>query len=186
MRKIASCILFLLFSVAAFAHCDGLDGPVVKAARAALAAKNANLVLIWVQPSHETELREAFQSALKAAGSTSEEAANHKFFETAVRLHRAGEGAEFDGLKPAGNIPAPLVAADRALELRSPDMLLEQINADHREKVRQQFQKVVSVADYRPDDVSAGREYVHQYVVLLHLVEHLTQEAAPASAHDHQ
>lgn len=30
-----------------FAHCDGMDGPVVKAAQKALETKDANLVLIW-------------------------------------------------------------------------------------------------------------------------------------------
>ena len=34
---------------AAQAHCDGLDGPVVKAAQKALAEGNVNHVLIWVQ-----------------------------------------------------------------------------------------------------------------------------------------
>jgi hypothetical protein len=43
------------------AHCDGLDGPVVKAAQAALASGNVNLVLIWVRASDEVEIRRAFE-----------------------------------------------------------------------------------------------------------------------------
>jgi hypothetical protein len=31
-----------------FAHCDGMDGPVIKAAQKALETGNINLVLIWV------------------------------------------------------------------------------------------------------------------------------------------
>ena len=39
------------------------------------------------------------------------------FFETLVRLHRAGEGAPYTGLKPAGRDLGPAIpAADRALE----------------------------------------------------------------------
>lgn len=48
----------------ALAHCDGLDGPVVQAAQKALATNNVNLILAWVQPGDETELRSAFQQTL--------------------------------------------------------------------------------------------------------------------------
>ena len=40
---------FALMPARALAHCDGLDGPVVKAAQRALETRNAALVLIWVQ-----------------------------------------------------------------------------------------------------------------------------------------
>ena len=42
----------------AFAHCDGLDGPVVKAAQRALETRNPALVLIWVQEKDEREISE--------------------------------------------------------------------------------------------------------------------------------
>jgi hypothetical protein len=48
-------VLAMLYAAAFFAphtahaHCDGLDGPVVKAAQKALIESNINLVLIWVQ-----------------------------------------------------------------------------------------------------------------------------------------
>jgi len=39
------------------------------------------------------------------------------FFETLVRMHRAGEGAPYTGLKPAGRDLGPAIpAADKALE----------------------------------------------------------------------
>lgn len=42
--------------------------------------------------------------------------ADMHFFETLVRLHRAGEGAGFTGLKPAGRDLGPAIpAADKAL-----------------------------------------------------------------------
>ena len=43
---------------AAKAHCDGLDGPVVSAARVALKENNVNLVLIWVQKDDDEVIRE--------------------------------------------------------------------------------------------------------------------------------
>jgi hypothetical protein len=47
-----------------FAHCDGMDGPVVKAAQKALETGNVNLVLIWVQKKDEDEIKKAFQKTL--------------------------------------------------------------------------------------------------------------------------
>lgn len=50
-------VLVLLIALAAplgaLAHCDSLDGPVVKAAQEALRTRNASLVLIWVQSKDE-------------------------------------------------------------------------------------------------------------------------------------
>ncbi len=48
----------------ALAHCDTLDGPVVKDARVALDAKDVTPVLKWVSHEEEGEIREAFQHAL--------------------------------------------------------------------------------------------------------------------------
>ena len=48
----------------ALAHCDGLDGPVVKAAQKALDTRNPALILIWVQEKDEPEIRAAFEHTL--------------------------------------------------------------------------------------------------------------------------
>lgn len=45
------------------AHCDSLDGPVVKAAQRALAETNVNHVLIWVQKDDEAEVKRGFVKA---------------------------------------------------------------------------------------------------------------------------
>ena len=50
------------------AHCDSVNGPVVKAAQAALAAGNVDLVLVWVQPGDEKEIREAFARTHRVPG----------------------------------------------------------------------------------------------------------------------
>lgn len=50
---------------AAYAHCDTMDGPVVKAAQKALATGNVKLVLLWVRPEDEPEIRSAFDKTLQ-------------------------------------------------------------------------------------------------------------------------
>jgi len=46
------------------------------------------------------------------------------FFEMLVRVHRAGEGAPYTGLKPAGLDRGAVEAADKALENNSSDRAL--------------------------------------------------------------
>lgn len=46
------------------AHCDGLDGPVVKAAQRALQTGNVDQVLIWVRPQDEDEIKKAFDETI--------------------------------------------------------------------------------------------------------------------------
>ena len=52
--------LALLAPKSALAHCDGMDGPVVKAAQQALATGNVNLALAWIQSKDEPEIQAAF------------------------------------------------------------------------------------------------------------------------------
>src|ERR1041384_6920551 len=101
------------------AHCDSLDGPVVKAAQRALAESDINLALIWVQKEDEREIKRAFEKtlAVRKLGPEAKELADLYFFETLVRVHRAGEGAPYTGLKPAGRDLGPAIpAGDKALE----------------------------------------------------------------------
>ena len=125
----------MAWSVPAQAHCDTLDGPVVSAARKALESGNVNLALVWVQKSDEAEIRRAFQSAsnVRRAGGEARSMADSYFFETLVRIHRAGEGAPFTGLKPAGTVEPPVAAADKAIETGRLQPLAKLI-ADRNEK----------------------------------------------------
>lgn len=84
---IAAVVVFtiMLFSSGrVFAHCDGMDGPVVKAAQKALETDNVNLVLIWVQKADEVEIRKAFEQTLKVRKLSPEakQMADMYFFET--------------------------------------------------------------------------------------------------------
>ena len=100
-------------------HCDSLDGPVVRAAQRALEADNPALVLPFVPKSGEQEVLEAFRKVVQVRQTnvTCREVADRYFFETVVRIHRAGEGAPFTGLKPAGLDVGPVIPlAEKAIE----------------------------------------------------------------------
>jgi hypothetical protein len=105
------------------AHCDTLDGPVVEAARRALDSGQLSPVLAWVRADDKDEIRGAFAQAraVRKLGPEARALADTHFFETLVRIHRAGEGAPFTGLKPAGaKLPPAIVAADAAIAKGSP------------------------------------------------------------------
>ena len=91
----------------------------VKAAQKALEMGNVNLVLIWVQKTDGNEIEKAFQKtlAVRKLNRQAKELGDTYFFETLVRIHRAGEGAPYTGLKPAGRDLGPAIpTADKALE----------------------------------------------------------------------
>ena len=171
----------------ASAHCDGLDGPVVKAATKALRTGNVNLVLIWVQEKDEAEVRTAFQHALsvRKQGREAQALADRYFFETLVRIHRAGEGAAYTGLKPPGRDLGPAIpAADRALESGAVRPLQDLLTDAVQRGLKQHFETLASLSGYDPDDVTAGRRYVQAYVEYIHYVERLYEAtAAPAEGH---
>ena len=170
-----------------FAHCDGLDGPVVKAAQKALETGNVNLVLIWVQKKDEGEVKKAFQKtiAVRKLNPQAKELADMYFFETLVRVHRAGEGAPYTGLQPAGRDLGPAIpAADKALENGKVEPLLKLLTETMQTGVREQFKQVMAKKKFANDDVSVGQEYVKGYVEFVHYVERLYEAAKnPAEGH---
>ena len=160
----------------ALAHCDGLDGPVVKAAARALETRNLALVLIWVQEKDESEIRRAFEQVLsvRALSPQARELADRFFFETLVRVHRAGEGASFTGLKPAGRDLGPAIpAADEAVRVGSVEPVRRLLTDAIRERLREPFGEVIATKTFQSDDIAAGRAYVKAYVEFIHFVERL-------------
>ena len=168
-------------------HCDTLDGPVVRLARRALETRNVNLVLPWVREGDEREIREAFSHAVEVRG-LGEEArslADRHFLETLVRVHRAGEGATFTGLKPAGqDLGLAVPAADKALEDGSIEKVVKLLTDAVRAGLHQQFHRAWERKAFAADDVPAGRRYVEAYVPYVHYVERLW-DAATAVEHGH-
>lgn len=171
----------------ATAHCDGLDGPVVRVARDALDAGDVDLVLPWVPEDGEPEVRRAFDHALsvRTLGPEARRLADTFFFETLVRVHRASEGAPYTGLKPAGRDLGPAIpAADQALESGSTDAVEDLLADAVRSGLRQHFHDAASRKAFDPHDVAAGRRYVRAYVAYIHYVEGLW-EAATGAAEGH-
>lgn len=168
-------------------HCDTMDGLVVTLARRALETGNVNLVLLWVREQDEAEIRESFKHALavRKLGAEAKDLADRHFFETLVRVHRAGEGAPYTGLKPAGRDLGPAVpAGDRALEDGSIDKVHKVLNDAIRAGLHEHFHRAMERKGFDANDVKAGRRYVEAYVPYIHYVEALWQ-AASGAAHGH-
>lgn len=167
-----------------FAHCDGMDGPVIKAAQKALETGNVNLVLIWVLKNDEAQIKQAFQKtlAVRKLNPQAKELADMYFFETLVRVHRAGEGEPYTGLKPSGRDLDPAIpAADRAIESGKLEPLLKILTETVQTEVREKFKVVAAKKKFKPDDVDAGREYVEVYVPFVSYIERIYATAKGAA-----
>jgi hypothetical protein len=166
-------------------HCDSLDGPVVTAARKALAATEVDLILPFVQADGEAEIRDAFDRVVKARrlGPEAEEIADRWFFETVVRVHRAGEGAPFTGLKPAGLDVGPVIpAAERALETGSSDELIDVLCTSVRQQVTHRHDRAMALKAHAGDSVEDAREYV-EAMLGLQVWAHSVYKQVMADAH---
>lgn len=178
----------------ASAHCDALDGPVVQAAKTALEKNDVTLVLRWVPPAQEAVIRDAFTRtvAVRALDGDARALADTWFFETLVRIHRAGEGASFDGLKPSGQIEPFIAAVDRSLTTGAIDTVVADVTAHVGDGIRERFARARAAASHADVSVDAGREYVAAYVDYLHYVEalhlaggHGAAEGATTGGHEH-
>lgn len=171
------------------AHCDTLDGPVAKAGRAALARGDVGLALVWVRPEGEAEVREAFAKAqgVRRLGGEAQALAERWFLETLVRVHRAGEGAPYTGLRPAGTDLGPAIpAGDRALETGDLKPVWKVLSDRAHGALHARFEaamKARAESAAAPGDVAAGRRAVAAYVVYIHTVEGLFGAAAGPAGH---
>lgn len=161
-----------------------MDGPVIKAAKKALETGDVNLVLMWGQPSAEEEITRAFAHTLEVPklSADAKKLADMYFFETLVRIHRAGEGEPYTGLKPAGLDMGPAIAAaDKAVESGSAKEVLTILNEAVHHGLHERFMQIMAKKKFHSSDVSAGREFVQAYVNFVHFVERIyesTQKAA--------
>lgn len=177
----------LAINGAAQAHCDSLDGPVVNDARAALGKGDPAGVLKWVRSEAEDEIRAAFARTLevRSLGDSARQLADRHFFETLVRVHRAGEGEAFTGLKPAGHVEPGIAAADAALESGSGARLMRDLAEAVETGVRKRFDLALARRKHANDSVEAGREYVEAYVDYVHFVENVHRLAEQGAPHTH-
>ncbi|HLA77962.1 MAG TPA: DUF6448 family protein [Vicinamibacteria bacterium] len=179
----AASLVLLILPVPARAHCDTVDGPVVKDAKRALETKNVAPVLKWVKAEHEREIRDVFAQALevRAHRGRAQELADRLFFETLVRVHREGEGAPFTGLKPAGiEVAEGIAGADAALDSGSADALIKSLSQAVERGARERFAKAAEAKKHMGESVDKGRQFVAAYVDFMHYAERIHQAAGAA------
>ena len=173
-----------LWAGAAFAHCDTAAGPVIPEAQAALTAGDVTPILKWVRPADEEAVKTAFSKAVAVRGQSPEaqELADRYFLETLVRLHRAGEGAPYTGIKD-GPVEPIVAIADQALSSGSAEDMIAKVTAHVAHGIREKYDRALAAQKHKDDSVAAGREYVEAYVVYMHYVEGI--HAAIMSAGEH-
>jgi len=166
-------------------HCDSMDGPVVTAARRALDKGNVAYILPYVKEGAAAEVTSAFERAMRArkAGPEAKEVADLYFYETVVRLHRAGEGADYTGLKPSGLDVGPVIpVAEKAIETGSPDRLIQMLTDTLRQEIQHRFAHMQHLRDHETSDVAKAREYV-EAVLGLEVYSNQLFQAMKASPH---
>lgn len=169
----------------ASAHCDTMDGPAVKDGQLALQTGNANIALKWVHEESASELKRIFDQARAARrqGEAARVVADQWFLENLVRIHRAGEGAPYTGLQPAGTkIDERVRAADEAVAAGTLAPLSGLVPREQLAELEQRFAEVLGRKDFPVDDVDAGRSYLEAYVRFFKLAEGHGQE----HQHEHQ
>ncbi|MGE0088897.1 MAG: DUF6448 family protein [Bacteroidales bacterium] len=156
-----------------FAHCDSYDGPVILDAVNALKTNNVNLILKWVEPKYEIEIKNLFSKtySLKSGDKEIYQIVEKHFFETLVRLHREGEGAPFTGLKAAGTTTPIVKMADGALNDQNIDDLLSKLNAHINKVIQEKYKNAIELGKVKEESLEKGRQYVKAYVDYVHTLE---------------
>lgn len=166
------------------AHCDTLDGPVVKDAKMALEKGDIAPVLKWVKKEYEGEIKEAFKKTLivRKQSKEAKELADMYFFETLVRIHREGEGAPYTGLK--SEKPEPIIVeADKALESGSADALIKHMTSAVTNGIKERFARARETKKHADESVESGRKFVEAYVEFTHYVERIYMDAIAKALH---
>jgi hypothetical protein len=175
-----------LFVRTASAHCDTEDGPAVTDGRRALETGNVNIALKWVHQAEEEEVRDAFTRAMAVRDVSPEarDVADRYFLDVLVRVHRAGEGAGFDGIKPTGaHVPPQVVAADEALSLGRIDPLCGLVDDERWDELERRFDQAVALKGFDVNDLAAAREYMEAYVLFFKYAERHDHDHQHAHAH---
>ena len=169
---LATFVCVSVFVSVVYAHCDSMSGPVIPEAMAALEKDDITPVLKWIKPEYETEVKTAFSLAVKVRDKSPEakKLADKYFLETLIRIHRAGEGAPYTGIKetPPEKI---IILTDQALVSGSADELIEKIQTHLAEAIKEKFNKALQASKNKDKSVESGREFVEAYVQYTHYVE---------------
>ncbi len=178
--------IVLLYASIALAHCDTMNGPIIPEAKAALEKGDITPILQWVKKDDEVEITKVFAKAVavRSQSPQAKELADQYFLETLIRLHRAGEGAPYTGLKDEP--VEPIVAmADKALADGSADKMIENLSTHMAKAIKEKFDKALAASKDRYKNLEAGREYVEAYVTYVHYVEGIHSVMLSAGGHQH-
>ncbi|MDD4346655.1 MAG: DUF6448 family protein [Desulfitobacteriaceae bacterium] len=154
----------------------------------ALETGNINYAYKWIFEEYEEELKEIYDLSLKARklGPEAKEVADRWFLENFVRIHRAGEGASYDGLKPSGTVLEPVVvAADESIEIGNMSPLKGLVTAEEYHALEEKFEKAIALKDFDINDVKAARKYVEAYVIFFKMAEGEEHDHGQAHGHGH-
>lgn len=175
---LCSFLILIIIPAQVRAHCDTLDGPVVTTAKDALKKGDITPVLKWVKGDDEKEVKEVFQKVLIARKASPEarEIADRYFFETLVRIHRAGEGVPYTGLQAEPAEPI-ILEADKSLETGSIEAITEHVTASITNNIKKKFSETLERKKHANESVAAGREFVEAYVDYTHYLERLYNDA---------
>lgn len=177
MNKLVTLFIFFLLVLStsvSFAHCDTMEGPLVLDAKKAINQNNVNIILKWVPEANETEIKDAFNQMMKVRviSADAKDLAEKYFFDTLVRIHRAGEGVAFTGVKPAGTpIDEKVKAADKSIEAGNLSPLKGKISKNDMPGLTERFEKVMSLKNFNVNNIKAGREYIEAYVQFFKFAE---------------
>lgn len=172
--QLAVLLVFSFGNFALNAHCDMIEGPVIKDAIKAIENNNVNYVLKWVDPDGEKEVKDAFDLSMKARNSSPEAKiiSDKYFFETLVRIHLQGEGKPFEGVKPIGTpIDDRIIAADKSIDESDFTHLENMVPKQKINELKKMFANVKKLKNYDVNDLKAGRKYVDAYVKFFHFAE---------------
>lgn len=169
------------------AHCDTMDGPVILSAKKALEKGDVTPVLRWIKKQDEESIKTLFKKNLivRTKGNDAKELADMYFFETLVRLHRAGEGAPYTGLKKEKVEPI-IAATDKSLEIGSIDEVLKHLTEEMHQEIKEKFQDTLAKKKKADKSIEAGREYVEAYVMFTHYIEAIAEKIKAKGGHHHK
>ncbi|MFD1660901.1 DUF6448 family protein [Streptomyces caeni] len=111
--------------------------------------------------------------------------ADRWLFETVVRVHRAGEGAPFTGLRPAGPGVGPVIpAAERALDTGFADELTAVLCEIVRDQVEDRHRRALALKEHAGEGVAGARAHA-EAVLGLQMWAHGLYRQATAAPHAH-
>ena len=178
-------LALLLGSVPVFAHCDSIDGPIASDVTIALESGDVTPVLKWIPVGDESNIIRLFAQTrdVRELSDVAREVADSYFLETVVRIHRAGEGAPYTGLKPAGTQEPIIMKSDSAIANASLESLEKELLEFVSHGMAERFEAVSKAREHADESVGAGREFVERYVIFMHYVERLYRNATTNPGH---